>query len=114
MYIHWWAGEGLARETSYLHSTAQPGGGAAVFLHCAYTTSDDAFVHSIVVNSPRQCGSGTATNGATENCLFHTCIVVNSPRQCRSGTATNGTTENAAGFSESLIAHVNVPVYVYM
>ena len=67
MYMHWWAGERLACETSYLHSTAQPGGGAAVFLHCAYTTSDDAFVHSIVVNSPRQCRSGTVTNGATEN-----------------------------------------------
>ena len=73
-----------------------------MFLHCAYTTSDDAFVHSIVVNSPRQCRSGTATNGATENCLFHTCIVVNSPRQCGSGTTSNGATENAAGFSESL------------
>ena len=64
MYMYWWAGERLARETSYLHSRAQPGGGAAVFLHCAYTTSDDAFVHSIVVNSPRQCRSGTATNQA--------------------------------------------------
>ena len=64
MHMHWWAGEGLARETRYLHSTAQQGGGVAVFLHCAYTTSDDAFVHSIVVNSPRQCRSGTATNQA--------------------------------------------------
>ena len=33
-------------------------------------------------------------------CSIH--IVVNSPRQCGSGTTSNGATENAAGFSESL------------
>ena len=73
VYMHVRLREGLPPQYSTV-------GRRAVFLHSS------AYIHT-----GRRC-----------LCLFHTCIVVNSPRQCGSGTTSNGATENAAGFSESL------------